>query len=62
MIVSRVRVVALPSDLFRYSKSWCFVYVFGVDGVVCFVIVLLVCVFLFDGVFARRCYVCYCCC
>ena len=28
MIVSRVCVVVLPSDLFKGSKSWCLVYVF----------------------------------
>ena len=33
--MSRVRVVALPSDLFRFSKPWCFVYAFGVVLVLC---------------------------
>ena len=44
MIVSRVRVVALPSNLLRRSKSWCFVYVFGVVGVVLVACFCCVCV------------------
>ena len=35
MIVSRVGVVALPSDLLRCSKSLCFVCVLGAFDVAC---------------------------
>ena len=34
VIVSHVCVVALPSNLSKYSKPWCLIYVFGVVGVV----------------------------